>query len=92
MLKIAMTAIALVASVSIASAQALNNSGNQYRSSGSTVYGNNFKTGSNWNTRHSKGGAQHGIDKRGNAWNYNSKSGIYNNYGTGQTKYRGKRF
>lgn len=88
-------AVALLAiSATAASAQYgyRSNSGNSYRSSGSTVYGNNYNTGSNWSTTHSRGGNQYGTDSRGNSWNYNSNSGTYHNYGTGETRYRGQRY
>jgi hypothetical protein len=84
----------LAVSATAASAQYgyRNNSGNSYYSSGSTVYGNNYNTGSSWSTTHSRGGNQYGIDSRGNSWNYNSSSGTYYNYGTGETRYRGQRY
>ncbi len=51
------------------------------------VQGNNYSNGTNWNTEIHQNGDQHGTDSSGNQWNYNKGSGIYQNYGTGETRY-----
>jgi uncharacterized protein YxeA len=65
------------------------NSGNSYYvhtdNSGNTqVRGNNIYTGSTWNTTVDSNGNERGTDSRGNMWNYNRGSGVYQNYGTGK--------
>jgi hypothetical protein len=60
-------------------------SGNSYNWSrqfdGSTrVQGFNTRTGTNWNTTIQPNGDMRGLDGRGNLWNYNSGSGLYQNY------------
>lgn len=75
-----------------AEAQLYGSSGNTYSRSGSTVYGNNFNTGSSWSNSYSLGGNQQGIDSRGNSWSYNRSSGSYYNYGTGEMRIRGRRY
>lgn len=54
-------------------------------------YGSNMNTGSQWNSR-SSGSSSYGTDSRGNDWSYNRNSGVYQNYGTGETRYRGQKF
>ena len=66
-------------------------SGNNYHwntdPAGNTrVYGNNYNTGSIWNTTIDKNGNMNGSDSDGNFWNYNKKSGTYMNYGTGEIR------
>ena len=66
-------------------------SGNSYNyntdSRGETkVYGNNYNTGSMWNTTIEKDGDMKGFDSKGNYWNYDNKSGTYYNFGTGEIK------
>lgn len=71
------------------------NSGNFYRwqnnDDGETkIYGNNYKTGSTWNTTVEENGDMRGRDSNGNVWNYNDRTGTYINYGTGEM--RNKRY
>src|SRR5262245_44727398 len=59
-------------------------SGNMYRwnsdSMGNThVYGNNFNTGSMWNSTIQPNGNQSGWDSQMNHWNYNAQTGAYFN-------------
>jgi hypothetical protein len=68
------------------------NSGNVYDTSGNTTYGSNPNTGSNWNTTYQGGGNMQGTDSRGNNWDYNRNTGVYQNYGTGETRYHGKKY
>lgn len=65
-------------------------SGNCYSSGGSTVYGSNSRTGSSWSSTSTSQGSR-GTDSDGNSWSYNRNSGVYQNYGTGETRYRGSR-
>lgn len=70
--------------------------GNQYRWNtnqyGETkVRGNNYQTGSMWNTTVKPSGDMNGFDSKGNYWNYNKGTRMYYNYGTGETRYKGKR-
>ena len=69
--------------------------GNCYSSSGgyggTTTYGNNYGTGSNWQNKSDSRG-QSGYDSRGNAWSYDRSTGVYQNYGTGETRYNGRRY
>lgn len=65
-------------------------SGNRYSwdtdSSGETrVRGSNSRTGSRWNTTIDPDGDMKGSDSDGNRWRYNSNTGSYYNYGTGQS-------
>lgn len=64
-------------------------SGNTYQSYGSSYNGFNANTGSQWSAT-SSGGSTRGTDSRGNAWSYDRGSGMYHNYGTGETRYRGR--
>lgn len=48
------------------------------------VYGNNYNTGSQWQTTIQPNGDQRGRDAQGNMWQYNQQSGTYMNYGTGK--------
>ena len=71
------------------------NTGNQYRWNtnqyGETkVQGNNYNTGSTWNTTIKKNGDMRGFDAQGNYWNYNKSSQMYYYFGTGETRYKGK--
>lgn len=52
-----------------------------------TTRGMNWNTGSTWTTTTSPNGNMRGTDSRGNAWNYNSGTGSYFNYGTGKSCY-----
>ena len=54
-------------------------------------YGSNLNTGSQWNSR-SSGSSTFGTDSRGHSWTYNRDSGNYYNYGTGETRNRGRRY
>lgn len=65
--------------------------GNSYYSSGSGYRGYNYNTGSQWGTNPSRGGKTSGYDSKGNYWQYNRSSGGYYNYGTGESRYRGKK-
>jgi len=73
--------------------------GNCYSSSGtdslqgssSSVYGSNSRTGSSWSSNYDSRGSS-GIDSRGNSWSYDRGSGNYQNYGTGETGHRGRRY
>lgn len=51
---------------------------------GSTnVRGSNVYNGSQWRTRIEPDGSMRGTDKDGNQWRYDSRSKVYQNYGTG---------
>lgn len=70
-------------------------SGNSYDTykdnSGSTyLNGNNIRTGSTWNTEYKSNGDMNGVDKKGNSWDYDRSTGIYNNYGTGEIRIKGQ--
>ena len=65
--------------------------GNTYNSTGSGYSGHNSNTGSTWNSQ-SYGGQTTGRDSHGNAWSYDRSSGVYQNYGTGETRTHGKRW
>lgn len=61
--------------------------GNCYSSNGyGGVQGYNSRTGSSWTTQTQPGGSSRGVDSRGNSWTYDRPSGLYNNYGTGQSR------
>lgn len=63
---------------------------NSYNSSGSGGYrGYNAGTGSTWGAQ-TYGGRTTGTDAGGNAWSYDRSTGIYQNYGTGETRSRGR--
>ena len=64
---------------------------NCYNSNGSGYTGSNSRTGSQWNAQ-SYGSQTYGTDSRGNSWSYDRNTGIYNNYGTGETRVRGRQF
>jgi hypothetical protein len=57
--------------------------GNMYHwngdSQGTNLNGFNPQTGSMWSGRYSNDGTSHGMDSRGNAWNYNSNTKTYMN-------------
>lgn len=59
--------------------------GNSYNTYGNTSYGTNLNTGRNWQTTYAGGGSMHGTDSRGNSWNYDKSTSVYQNYGTGKT-------
>ncbi len=61
-----------------------NRSGNSYNTWGGTTRGYNQGTGSAWSSQGYSGG-QRGTDSQGNPWSYNSRTGVYQNYGTGRT-------
>lgn len=66
-------------------------SGNNYRwdtdTTGTTrINGNNYNTGTIWNTTVDKDGSMRGQDSKGNFWNYNERTGTYMNYGTGEIR------
>jgi hypothetical protein len=56
-------------------------SGNTYEfypnSSGTTVFGNNPRTGSNWHTFIEPDGDMNGTDSKGRYWRYDSQTGDY---------------
>ena len=56
-------------------------SGNSYNwnrdSSGTDLRGFNAQTGSMWIGRYNSDGTFHGMDSRGNVWNYNANTGSY---------------
>ena len=52
--------------------------GNSYTTIGNSVYGNNARTGSTWNS-HTYGSQSFGTDSKGNSWNYDHNTGYYNN-------------
>ena len=65
-------------------------SGNSYYwntdSQGNTnVRGFNTRTGSHWNTTIEPDGDMRGYDSNYNPWTYDSGSGFYQNFGTGET-------
>lgn len=62
---------------------------NQYSSQGSTTFGSNAYTGSNWQTTSSHNGS-YGIDSKGNTWNYDKRTGIYQN-SSGETRMHGRK-
>lgn len=66
-----------------------NSSGNTYNSYGSGYRGYNSSTGSTWNAQ-SYGSTTRGTDSKGNSWSYDKNSGVYQNYGTGERRYRGR--
>jgi hypothetical protein len=63
---------------------------NSYSSYGNGYSGYNSNTGSTWNSN-SYGSGNYGTDSKGNAWSYDRNTGIYQNYGTGERRYRGQR-
>lgn len=66
------------------------NSGNSYISSGSSYQGYNTRTGSRWSTTYTSSGSS-GLDSKGNRWSYDRNTGRYQNYGTGETRIKGKK-
>lgn len=92
MFRFLIAAAFIATSISAASAQYLGGNGNSYSSSGNSYRGYNSNTGSTWSSTTSPGGNQSGIDSRGNSWSYNRGSGVYQNYGTGETRVRGQRY
>lgn len=69
---------------------AYGSNGNTYQSSGHGYQGYNANTGSSWNAQ-SSGSTTRGTDSHGNSWSYDRGTGVYQNYGTGETRYRGHR-
>jgi hypothetical protein len=72
-------------------------SGNTYNyytdSFGDThVRGYNYNTGSQWNTTIESDGDMKGYDSNYNYWNYDSSSGVYYNYGTGEMRVHGEKY
>ena len=65
--------------------------GNNYRvctnSNSTTLYGNNYNTGSSWNQTSYSNGSYNGRDSNGNYYNGNNNTGYYFNSGTGKTCY-----
>ena len=59
-------------------------SGNSYSTFGNTTHGWNHNTGAQWRST-TYGSQTFGTDSNGNTWNYNSNTGMYQNYGTGVT-------
>lgn len=67
-------------------------SGNSYRSYGNGSYsGSNAGTGSNWGAT-TQGSTTRGTDSKGNAWSYDRNTGNYYNYGTGESRQKGRRW
>lgn len=65
--------------------------GNSYYSNGNGGYsGYSSHTGSTWSAQ-SYGNENSGIDSHGNSWSYDRSSGVYQNYGTGETRVHGQR-
>jgi hypothetical protein len=64
--------------------------GNSYNTYGNGYQGYNSNTGSQWSSN-THGSTTTGIDSKGNQWSYDRDSGTYQNYGTGETRYRGQR-
>ena len=66
-------------------------SGNSYRvctnSSSTSIYGNNFSTGSSWSQTQNSNGTYTGRDSNNNYYNGNNSTGYYYNMGTGKTCY-----
>ena len=89
----------LVACLSLMSGAALAESnyhydyetGNSYSSHsdslGTTTYGNNARTGSNWEIRQNRNGTYDGRDSKGNYFTGDNTTGHYYNFGTGKTCY-----
>lgn len=71
------------------------NSGNSYTTiksgNGTTqTNGYNSTTGSSWQNNYNSNGNMTGQDKKGNTWDYNKSTGVYNNYGTGEVRINGE--
>ncbi len=62
--------------------------GNCYYGSGS---GFNSRTGSTWYGQNNRSGSS-GLNSQGQYYNYNRSTGTYYNYGTGEYRYRGRRY
>ena len=64
-------------------------SGNNYmvcdNFNSTTIYGNNFSTGSTWNQTQNSNGSYYGTDSNGNFYTGDNNSGHYYNFGTGKT-------
>lgn len=54
---------------------------------GARVDGYNSSTGSTWHTTIENNGNMRGTDSDYNSWTYNSSTGAYYNYGTGESCY-----
>lgn len=63
---------------------------NQYQTYGTPgnvqTYGYSPSTGSSWSSQ-SNGGVQSGVNSQGQSWSYDRSSGVYQNYGTGETRF-----
>ncbi len=57
--------------------------------SGNTNVRGFSNNGSTWNTTIKPDGDMRGSDKDGNYWSYDDNIGVYNNFGTGETRIRG---
>lgn len=66
-------------------------SGNSYNSYGNGYRGYNSNTGSQWNSN-TYGSVTRGTDSKGNSWSYDRNTGNYYNYGTGETRHRGRKW
>ncbi len=66
-------------------------SGNSYNSYGNGYRGYNSNTGSQWNSN-TYGSVTRGTDSKGNLWSYDRNTGNYYNYGTGETRHRGRKW
>ena len=66
-------------------------SGNSYQvctnSSSTSIWGNNYQTGSSWSQTQNSNGSYYGRDKKGNYYNGNNNTGYYYNSGTGRSCY-----
>ena len=88
----AVLAAMLVCTYSIAEYRYDYNTGNSYTVTDSIdgskeIRGFNYNNGSSWRATMDSDGNARGTDSNGNAFKYNSDSGSYFNYGTGQTCY-----
>lgn len=73
-------------------AGSLSSDGNWYYSyrspfGGGYLNGFNFNTGRSWFNNYDGRGSSHGLDGRGNFWQYNRSTGTYFNFGTGEMRY-----
>lgn len=66
-------------------------SGSSYQSYGSGYQGSNTNTGSSWGAQ-TYDGVTRGTDSQGNSWSFDRNTGLYENYGTGETRSHGSRY
>lgn len=57
-----------------------------------TITGTSKETGNIYSHTYERGGDQRGTDRFGNRWQFDRDTGIYNNYDTGETRYKGRRY